>query len=484
MLKINKPKEEKNVNHVGADASVCPNSTKKYQNCRGTGHRAQSTKTNKKNVGVDLDQPAAITLVALIITIIILIILAGVSLNLALGQNGIFVKSKEAVDKYKDEAQKEQNTLENIYQDMPGDDLTTGGTLQPGVKSTSTEKDNYKDTNNATATIPAGFTVSSKSGESTVDTGLVVIDENNNEWVWVPVSSEQLGKMYTEGTEDIKLYNQDTVTTRKYSNLYDFSSTERTKKITSLLPNETSYREPSLTTYDTGSSASNYASQAGFGSPQDMAQKFVNDYKAMMESIDKYEGFYIGRYELGKKDSSSGEYVVQKYKTAANNISWYKLYKACRDLKPSSNNDVVTTMIWGTQWDQTLLWLHEAGDKKSWSDIASDSESWGNYNDVTFEYQESEDGEKKTKNKNETTLVPTGSSDHNKANNIYDLAGNLREWTQEAYDTRSRVMRGGYYGHYSYAYPTSERNNGYPDNTGGFFGSRPTLYIVEQSSGE
>ena len=136
MLKINKMKKEKNVNNVGAiliarkpqrntktgvgaDASVCPNPTKAYPNIRrGTGHRAQSTKTYLNHVGVGLDQPAAITLVALVITVIILIILAGVSLNLALGQNGIFQKSKQAVEKYKDEAQKEQNTLENIYQDM------------------------------------------------------------------------------------------------------------------------------------------------------------------------------------------------------------------------------------------------------------------------------------------------------------------------------------------------------------------------------
>ena len=74
---------------------------------------------NKTNVGADASVcPHAITLVALIITVIILIILAGVSLNLALGQNGIFQKSKEAVDKYKDEAKKEQLELENIYQDM------------------------------------------------------------------------------------------------------------------------------------------------------------------------------------------------------------------------------------------------------------------------------------------------------------------------------------------------------------------------------
>ena len=91
---------------VGADASVCLNATKAYKNRRSTGHRAQ--------------EPAAITLVALVITVIILIILAGVSLNLALGENGIFTKSKEAVDKYKDSAQKEQNEMDNLYNTLVG----------------------------------------------------------------------------------------------------------------------------------------------------------------------------------------------------------------------------------------------------------------------------------------------------------------------------------------------------------------------------
>ena len=89
---------------VGADAPVCPNATKTNpNNRRGMGYRAQ--------------EPAAITLVALIITVIILIILAGVSLNLALGQNGIFQKSKEAVDKYTIASEREyleQNIL--LYQ--------------------------------------------------------------------------------------------------------------------------------------------------------------------------------------------------------------------------------------------------------------------------------------------------------------------------------------------------------------------------------
>ncbi len=104
---------------VGADASVCPNSTKAYpNNRRGTGHRAQPTKTYPMHVGVSLDQPAAITLIALVITIIILIILAGVSLNLALGENGIFSKSKTSVDKYE-----EQNVAEQLKLAVTENDL-------------------------------------------------------------------------------------------------------------------------------------------------------------------------------------------------------------------------------------------------------------------------------------------------------------------------------------------------------------------------
>ena len=82
MLKTNKT-------NVGADAPVCPNLTEKYKNIRrGTGYRAQESN--------------AITLIALVITIIILIILAGVTLNLTLGENGIFNKSKQGVDKYEE----------------------------------------------------------------------------------------------------------------------------------------------------------------------------------------------------------------------------------------------------------------------------------------------------------------------------------------------------------------------------------------------
>ena len=79
---------------------------------------AQPTKTYQNHVGVGFDRPEGITLIALVITIIILIILAGVSLSLALGQNGIFTKSKEAVDKYEESSVAEALKLAVIDADL------------------------------------------------------------------------------------------------------------------------------------------------------------------------------------------------------------------------------------------------------------------------------------------------------------------------------------------------------------------------------
>ena len=139
-------------------------------------------------------------------------------------------------------------------------------------------------------------------------------------------------------------------------------------------------------------------------------------------------------------------------------------------------------MIWGTQWDRTLEWLNDTG--MDWDKIASNSGSWGNYYDVTFTYKTSEEGNEQTKQSNTSTLVPTGSSEYNKANNIYDLAGNLYEWTQEAYGTVSRVYRGGFYYDNGSDGPARYRYYNNPNNTLDNRGSRPTLYIVELNSGE
>lgn len=132
-------------------------------------------------------------------------------------------------------------------------------------------------------------------------------------------------------------------------------------------------------------------------------------------------------------------------------------------------------MIWGNQWDRTLMWLIETGSKTK-EQIADDSTSWGNYNNATFEYVNSS-GSTVTKNENSGTKIPTGNTEYTKANNIYDLAGNVYDWTMEAYSTYYRVYRGGNYVNYGDYSPADSRNGYYPTSSYGYYGCRSALYI-------
>ena len=122
----------------------------------------------------------------------------------------------------------------------------------------------------------------------------------------------------------------------------------------------------------------------------------------MIASLEKYKGFYRGRYELAANGEKTG--------TAQTGVNWYTLYKNCTTLAVGSK--VKTRMIWGLQWDATCNWL--AGSK---FDI-DDSSTWGNHGDNTA------DGHGSPQN--------TGFSESWKANNIYDFAGNFSEFSQEA----------------------------------------------------
>ena len=105
------------------------------------------------------------------------------------------------------------------------------------------------------------------------------------------------------------------------------------------------------------------------------------------------------------------------------------MYRKSKQIIPNENKNVKTSMIWGSLWDQTLNWLVISGNKE-YSDF-EDSTSWGNYKNSTV----SGHGSKK----------PTGYSDVWKANNIYDMAGNVEEWNLEAGAINYRVNRGGVY---------------------------------------
>ena len=190
------------------------------------------------------------------------------------------------------------------------------------------------------------------------------------------------------------------------------------------------------------------------------AEMLVNEYEAVYESIKKYDGFYIGRYEI---TGSTTTPIVQRNKavlTASTANTWYELKKACNDIV--STNEVQSIMIYGNMWDETMQWLIDT-EAKTESEINVDSSSWGNY------YNSSIEGARSPQN--------SGYSDYWCANNVYDLAGNYCDWTQEASGTSSRIYRGGNYDNSGSYLPASDRNTDNPHNSNSYISSRPALYI-------
>ena len=201
-------------------------------------------------------------------------------------------------------------------------------------------------------------------------------------------------------------------------------------------------------------------------------KELQNEFDRTMESIEKYGGFYIGRYETGNLSSVTP--VVKRLNTAIGNQSWYNMYLKMKNI--SNNKNVQTNMILGCLFDETLQWLIDT-DEKTWKEVAQDSTSWGNYYNVSFSYTNTS-GTLETKVQYSSTRIPTGSTERNRANNIYDLAGNVFEFTTEVYLGGYRYVRAGSYNNTSGANgPVSRRGHVGTDTASDGIGFRSYLYI-------
>ena len=142
------------------------------------------------------------------------------------------------------------------------------------------------------------------------------------------------------------------------------------------------------------------------------------------DSVLKYGGFYIGRYEIGT------EGTTKKGNTPKTNIS-FKDAKLEAEAKYNNNNEfgVKSNLPSGSAWNSTANWIVNSREiwerTKTWRDVYLNSEDWGNY---------------------EGGLEQTGSNDAYSKNNIYDLAGNLQEWTMETNEANEKICRGSSYG--------------------------------------
>ncbi len=355
----------------------------------------------QNNAKGKISENKGITLIALVITIIVLIILAGVSISLVLGENGLLNKAQDAKEK---------------IEKAEDDELRQIAIAEATMNFENTE---YTDKNGEKVTIPAGFSVSGVEGENTVENGLVIIDSKGNEFVWIPINKENLTVLGTDKT--IAHLKQNSPTDYE-SILYDFTLngdlTISTEKQDYGCETD-SYREPSTIDTDSTNSVN--------------INEFQKDYNNMINSIKNNGGFYVGRYEMSLTNAtdvdSNVDGTAQSKKGVKSSLmsdtstkEWYGLYRKAKTYSTSTINSdsVESSMIYGCQWDAMLNWLLSKD-----VNVASINEP--------------------ILNSAKNTEQITGKSEKDKIKNIYDLMGCNYEITQEAFGNDIRIRRGGNY---------------------------------------
>ena len=351
------------------------------------------------------------------------------------------------------------------------------------IGTISDKNKTYIDSEYFTAIVPKGFQVSNKSDENNVSHGLVLQDNEKNEFVWIPVQNA----IYNETTTSIStsIYYTPMVRRQKANNdyfekiYYSFSGVIGNGNIT-----DTGYRlggtkniEPALITGNSldkytwninknpfGSSFDadklKYNNILGFDSAYELGSYLNSEYTNMINSVDKYGGFLVGRYETtrtdsGKVGSKAGENVIS-------NKNWYELYKEQNNRQNDTNvyygsKIVKSSMITGSQYDAMLNFALQGSDK---SKVTSTDLSYGN----------------KTGN-----IAKSGSYENDKISNIYDLISNVYEETLESSNTSKRLIRGGAYFSNVTGKSATTKTEKIPTDTAEAYGSRMALYLLDST---
>ena len=390
-----------------------------------------------------------VTLIALAVTIVVMLILAGVTISVLNGENGIVKQAQKAKEESKIKELKEKvridiagKRVENIngelrvsvlkeildkyFDNVPVETQITSETklkakeeygkyemkisdIDVGEITYETSYTIFKDVNGEQVPIPEGYIVSENSDENIVNKGLVISDSRGNEYVWISCtvdsSSNKLQYKRTEwgvekdGTDNSRAI-KDELTLKDIDVTYSKTDTDN-------------------------------------GINEEISKEIVAQINAEKESIKKYGGYYIGRYEVGKDNKTA---VIKAEQEPYVNIKWSKAYELAKGI--GGGEGATTYLCSSYSWDTAINFIQNTTGKNYATSIIGFNGNWKS--------QEVKDSSGKViKPVNTAQRLNTGLT--TALCNIYDMGGNVGEFTTELNPGTSEtvVVRGG-----------DDRNNG------------------------
>ena len=415
-----------------------------------------------------------VTLIALAVTIVVMLILAGVTISVLNGENGIVKQAQKAKEESKIKELKEKvridiagKRVENIngelrvsvlkeildkyFDNVPVETQITSETelkakeeygkyemkisdIDVGEITYETSYTIFKDVNGEQVPIPEGYIVSENSDENIVNKGLVVSDSRGNEYVWISCtvdsSSNKLQYKRTEwgvekdGTDNSRAI-KDELTLKDIDVTYSKTDTDN-------------------------------------GINEEISKEIVAQINAEKESIKKYGGYYIGRYEVGKDNKTA---VIKAEQEPYVNIKWSKAYELAKGI--GGGEGATTYLCSSYSWDTAINFIQNTTGKNYATSIIGFNGNWKS--------QEVKDSSGKViKPVNTAQRLNTGLT--TALCNIYDMGGNVGEFTTELNPGTSEtvVLRGGYHTNYLPAGYRWDFGSGYASS---YYGFRATLFL-------
>lgn len=412
-----------------------------------------------------------VTLIALAVTIVVMLILAGVTISVLNGENGIVKQAQKAKEESKIKELKEKvridiagKRVENIngelrvsvlkeildkyFDNVPVETQITSETklkakeeygkyemkisdIDVGEITYETSYTIFKDVNGEQVPIPEGYIVSENSDENIVNKGLVISDSRGNEYVWISCtvdsSSNKLQYKRTEwgvekdGTDNSRAI-KDELTLKDIDVTYSKTDTDN-------------------------------------GINEEISKEIVAQINAEKESIKKYGGYYIGRYEVGKDNKTA---VIKAEQEPYVNIKWSKAYELAKGI--GGGEGATTYLCSSYSWDTAINFIQNTTGKNYATSIIGFNGNWKS--------QEVKDSSGKViKPVNTAQRLNTGLT--TALCNIYDMGGNVGEFTTELNPGTSEtvVLHGDING------PAGHRWDNNSGNAGSTSGFRATLFL-------